>query len=571
MATFEVEANGETYEIEAPDEASALKALQSFSGGSVAAQHSAPAAAPAPADKWVTPGQGEPGVFGIPAGITEFTRSLYPFEKNTETGEMRLAVPAIVSGITEGVADAATLPGDVAAGKIDPLSEAGVDRGLNFTGAFGGGGLKSAVAPKLSTQAKNVARALTADKIPVGGVRQALDAVGPDAMIMDLGPNTQRQAAALASLPGEAQTIVRDAVTERGARSSDRVTADVAETVGSSPDLVKLHDDIVAAQKAVADPLYAEVRDVEIKVPPALNFVLESPLGKAALRKAQEMAANDGYTPGGLTVGVVDYVKQSLDDLATEAARDGRNNEARIARNMAKAITGAVDAQVPGYKRARDAYAGPARVLDAIEEGQAVFSKDLSPSQLKSRLDGMSPSEQDAYLAGVRGSVEAQLGNAVNEPLALRNLLRKGWNESKLRLLLGNELTSDLLKRIDREVKFRKSQTVVDGGSETAARQAAQREVDPQQADVKQINLVGLVLSAINKARATVRGKIQPKVNSDLATILSSTGKTADPAALSEVERAMNPQPFLPSAMRDLTRAGVVSAPEPEILFQLKA
>lgn len=33
MATFEVEANGETYEIEAPDEATALKAFQSFSGG----------------------------------------------------------------------------------------------------------------------------------------------------------------------------------------------------------------------------------------------------------------------------------------------------------------------------------------------------------------------------------------------------------------------------------------------------------------------------------------------------------------------------------------------------------
>lgn len=528
-------------------------------------------AQPAAGGEWVTPGQGEPGIPGMPAIITDLTRSLYPVQKNTETGEMRLAVPSIIPALIGGTADAATLPGDAAAGRIDPLSKEGVERGLNFTGTFGAGGLKPAALPKVSTAAKNAARALTADKVPVGGIGQRLEELGPDAMVMDLGPNSQRQAAALASLPGEAQTIVRDAVTDRSAGAVGRVTDDVANTVGASPDLVKLHGDIVAAQKAVADPLYAEVRDVPVKVPPALNFVLNSPLGKAALRKAQEMAANDGYSAGGLTVGVVDYVKQALDDVAAEGARQGRNNEARQARNMAKAITSAVDAQVPGYKRARDAFAGPARVLEAIEDGQGVFSKDLSPSQLKSQLDGMSPSEQDAYLQGVRGSVEAQLGNAVNEPLALRNMLRKGWNESKLRLLLGDELTTDLLRRIDREVTFSKTRDVVTGNSETSARVAAQREVDPQQADVKQINLVGLVLSAINKARATVRGKIQPKVNSDLATILAATGRTIDPTALSEVERAMRPQPFLPSGMRDLTRGAIVSQPEPDPLFQLHA
>jgi hypothetical protein len=402
---------------------------------------------------------------------------------------------------------------------------------------------------------------------------QALEESGPDTMVMDLGPNSQRQAAALASLPGEAQTIVRDAVTDRAARASDRVTDDVSRTVGSSPDLVKLQEDITTAQKAVSDPLYKAVRDVPIKVPPAMNFIANSPLGKLAFRKAQELAANDGYTVNGMTVGLADYAKQALDDVAAEAAREGRDNDARQARNMSKAITSAVDAQVPEYKRARDAYAGPARVLDAIEEGQDVFSKELSPSQLKSRIDGMSPSEQDAFLAGTRGSVEAILGNAVNEPLALRNLLRKGWNESKLRLILGDELTTDLLKRIDREVTFRKTENVVSGGSETAARQAAQREVDPQQSNLSQVSVLGLVFSAINKARAAVRGKIQPKVNSDLATILSATGKTIDPAALSEVQRAMQPQPFLPSGLRDMTRAGTVAQPELplEVLFQLKA
>lgn len=522
---------------------------------------------PAQSGEWVTPGQGEPGI----PFLSDLTRSLYPMQKNTETGEMRPAVPSIIPAIAEGVASAFTLPGDVAQGRVDPMSAEGVDRGLEFASTFGAGGLKGAVQPPISAAAKNAGRALKADRIKPGGIPTALDAIGDDAMVMDLGPNLQRQAGALASLPGEAQTIVRDAVTDRAKGASGRVENDVAQTVGSSPDLFKLHEDIVTAQKSVSDPLYSAVRDVPIKVPPAMAFIAKSPLGRKAFEMAQEMAANDGYTAKGMTVGLADYAKQALDDIHSSAAREGKNNVARIARNMTKALTAAVDAQVPGYKQAREAFAGPARVLEAIEEGQKAFTKEMSPSQLKSSLSGMSPSEQDAFLAGARGSIEAMLGNAVNEPLVLRNMLRKGWNENKLRTLLGDELTDDLLKRIDREATFGKTRDVVTGNSETAARNAAQREVDPQMADIKQMSVLGLVLSAINKARAGVRGKIQPKVNEDLASILATTGQKWDPSAMSEVQRAMQPQPFLPSAMRDLVRAEGVRQPQGTVEDQLAA
>lgn len=512
-------------------------------------------ATPAEAEaQWVTPGQGEPG---IPI-ISDITRSLYPFQKNTETGEMRWAVPSIIPSTIEGVKDAATLPGDVAAGRVDPMSDEGIARSTGLAATFGAGGLKGAVQPPVSTFAKSAARALKDDKLTATGLPAALENLGTDAMVMDLGPNLQRQAGALASIPGQAQTTIRDAVTERAKGASARVSDDVAQTVGGSPDLFTLHNDIVAAQKAASDPLYAAVRDVPIKMPPALTFIGQTPLGKAAFAKARELAANDGYTAQGVTVGLVDYAKQALDDIAASAAREGKGNVARQARNMAKAITSATDTQVPGYKQAREAFAGPARVMEAIEEGQAALGKDVSPSQLKSTLDGMSTSEKDAYLAGVQGSIEATMGNAVNDPLALRNTLRKGWNQAKLRTLLGDELTEDLLKRIDREVTFGKTENVVAGNSETAARQAAQREIDPQQKPVTQPTVIGLVLSAINKARAGVRAKTQPKVNNDLAAFLKANGSSWDPSQISEVQRAMQPQPFLPAGMRDLARSQVI-------------
>ncbi|KQV04824.1 hypothetical protein ASC68_27170 [Devosia sp. Root105] len=73
---------------------------------------------------WETPGAGEllsVGPLAIPPGITDMIRSLYPFERNTKTGEYRPAIPKIVPGMIEGIVDAVTLPRDVADGMYGDL------------------------------------------------------------------------------------------------------------------------------------------------------------------------------------------------------------------------------------------------------------------------------------------------------------------------------------------------------------------------------------------------------------------------------------------------------------------
>lgn len=57
---------------------------------------------------------------------------LLPRAVNPETGEAKLAVP----GALMGVYDAFKLPGDVAAGKVDPMSDEGIARGVGFAAAF---------------------------------------------------------------------------------------------------------------------------------------------------------------------------------------------------------------------------------------------------------------------------------------------------------------------------------------------------------------------------------------------------------------------------------------------------
>jgi hypothetical protein len=412
-----------------------------------------------------------------------------------------------------------------------------------------------------SKAATNVGRAMTDDGIDPASLSSRLSALGPDAMLMDLGPNLQSQAGALAAVPGSGQKAIREAVTQRASAKAKtaRVTDDVTATVGHGPDIDLLKQKVVADQSAAATPLYDAVRDVPLPIAGNFQFVLQTPMGKEAFRDAAEAMANDypGKKVNGLTVGLVDYAKQALDDIARSSARLGKNRPAGQASDLARILRTEADKVVPGYKAAREAFAGPAAVLEAVDNGTQIFSRDITVGQLDRMLKAMTTSEKDGYLQGVRHYVESQMGNTVNDALTLRNMFRKGWNEGKLRLVLGDDIADDLLKRIDREVMYGKTTNVVEGNSETARRNASMGEVDPAKRDVSQVNLVGLVLAAVNKARQALAGSGQKKVNDQMAAMLSGKGGAA---VARQLQNGM--RPVMPGMMAPGGAASVVAVPE---------
>jgi hypothetical protein len=458
-----------------------------------------------------------------------------------------------LSGAAIGGADSAVRGGDTrdvvtnaALGGVLGGALPAVERGVS-------GVLSRVTGQAIPKEAQNLARAMRDDKIDPTTVNQQLSALGPDSMVMDLGPNLQRQAGAVASIPGAGQTAIRDAVAARGANASARVTNDVAQTIGQAPDLDTLKAQIVANQKAAADPLYAAVRDKPVPIQGNLKFVQQTPMGKAAFHDALNSAKNDGYGyQNGPTVGLMDYWKQNLDDMATTYARRGMNNKARQAGNLARLVRTSTDKVAPGYAAARDAFAGHAQVHDAVDNGTTAFTKDTTPTQLANQLRAMSPSERDAYLQGARSYVESQMGNAVNDALSLRNMFKRNYNEQKLRLILGDGPANDLMARINREAVFGKTANVVSGNSETASRQAAQAEVAPELGRAPRphsVTTLGLVLSAFDNARAKLHGYNQPRINANMADMLAS-GRL-NPAQINQITRGSLPQ--IPGALARAT------------------
>src|SRR5690606_31511477 len=86
-------------------------------------------------------------------------------------------------------------------------------------------------------------RALERDQISPQQFPQLVEALGPAGMPIDIGENTMRMGAGIASLPGEGQTVIRNATANRqygnealGVPSANaRIQAGVNDALGPAP------------------------------------------------------------------------------------------------------------------------------------------------------------------------------------------------------------------------------------------------------------------------------------------------------------------------------------------------
>lgn len=352
-----------------------------------------------------------------------------------------------------------------------------------------------------------IGRAVRDDGLSPATIGQRMNELGPHAMLMDAGPNLQRQAGALAATPGRGQEIVRSAIASRQEGAGGRIGSALDDALGQSADTLALADDIVTQRAAAARPLYQKAyqEGAEGVWSPELQRMAGSPMFGDAMRNAaargQDRAILDGFGSFNPRVSVSqdglisvnqtraggsplypdlqywDYVKRELDDIAGAATRAGRREEASIATNLAFRLRNELDNAVPSYRAAREAYSGPSAILDAMEDGQSVFRNSYTPGQLRQKLATMNDAEKDAFTQGARAQVADVMGTARNDALAARSAFQKGYNRDKLEMLVGKDEANRMLQALDREATFSRTRDVVTGNSETAARSAAMREI----------------------------------------------------------------------------------------------
>jgi hypothetical protein len=398
-----------------------------------------------------------------------------------------------------------------------------------------------------------VSRAVQADDLTAANHMRQAQALGPEGMLADMGPNLTDQTSAIATQPGAGSRIIRERLVDRRRGSAARTEADVDATIGPARNLVQLEENVVGQTRAQAAPHYDQFYQTIVPMTQDLQTVMQR-VPQRVIAKAEELAAIDpNYArfvsqtgePNGM---VFDLIKRASDDLARAAGR-GTNEErlfSGLARDLRNAVDNALSPQQPAagpWAVARSIAGDGMQFREGLEEGGRAFSRGTHPDQMAADLGGMSHIERMGYQEGARGQIRDIMGNASttqgeNAAAAARRALGSDYARDKVGMITQN--ADRLVRRLDAEATFQRTSNDVLSNSRTAGRLAAQKEF-PNAADTSAAteagkkSLSGLAIEATYRlANMLVGGALNARraaVAEDAARMLVAQGTSRDAIA----------------------------------------
>jgi hypothetical protein len=260
---------------------------------------------------------------------------------------------------------------------------------------------------------------------------------------------------------------------------------------------------------------------------------------------------------------IIDAWKKAADDTAQGLARSGYGNAARVVGDMKNRVVSVVDQYNPAYKAARDAWAGPTRYLDALEQGRRV-TKD-SADDVRATLSGLGNSEREAYVTGALASIFGKMGNDPARLGDMTKYLRSPQMRAKVAALMPDDAAREAWnKRLDFEVGASELTGRALGNSATARRQAEQDATHELAADLVMGAFAGAPpVHFLQKFLGMLPTKIRDTVRSRSDRALA--GLLTDPNAVGTGEMARilsGAQPYSvpPSALGGVLPANAVGA-----------
>ncbi|SDP08280.1 hypothetical protein [Phyllobacterium sp. OV277] len=426
-------------------------------------------------------------------------------------------------------------------------------------------------------------RAAAADGLDAPALQTRLAELGPDAMIMDLGPNLQRQAGAIAATPGRGQEIVRNAVNQRQMGANQRIIGELNDTLGPVRSPIQINQGIQEGQRATG-PAYAQ------------SFADGVPVQTDYIANALEQ---QGRTLRGPQQRAVQQVRQMLNEAGrdnldtnpytlfqTRNAIDGmlageQNPQViRVLTQTRQQIDENLSRNVPGIKMADAQYEELARQNHGLNRGSQVLDSGKTAPRPEDLANEMTAGVQPQGLSvgpsgeafrmtqGARAEIDRIVGTNVNDVVALNRIVKGegDWNRDRLATLFGPSRADRIINVLDREKAFANTRHIVGQNSETAARSAAMRELgqpDIPEFGVREGYMSGGVLGAgrsaavrgFEKAAKTILGSGADRRNESLANAISSNRQVV----IDAIMRAQAVRNVPQSEINQITRAALMS------------
>lgn len=329
--------------------------------------------------------------------------------------------------------------------------------------------------------------AMEAQKATPSAIRERatqMAAAAPEARAMDvLGEPGVRIGRRLQAIGGEAGQDIGATMTARAESRPERLQQALTRTTGKAQEnLLETVEDIAARRKQVADPLYEEMKQQAPVISDELEkFIASRPALRVAQKKARALMAEAGITLPTMdtaagatplrTPEYLDYMKRALDDRLYNGKRPGPGELGLTEQNLIKQtrrdFVDMLDMMIPGYKEARDAWAGETALLNALETGQEFAKKNKTAPAIAQALDGLSDSEQEFVR---RGWLDTQRERISENALRPSEIKTPKYRE-KVQVLFGDQ-AEGILSALDAEMQLGANASSIMGGSRTAPLQA---------------------------------------------------------------------------------------------------
>ena len=365
---------------------------------------------------------------------------------------------------------------------------------------------------------------------PLAQIEAKLATRGPESTLAGAaGDYAKGKLDLLATLPGQAKTLVEQFIHNQQATRGKRLVTAADEALGTSgKTYTGTLADLITEKKTIAGPLYKQLEGLSVRVDDDLASLIQA--SKTAHGGAELLAELKRTTPidvSKIKVGddipfdTLDKVKQALYDLAEKSKGEfgkpttlsGAYNDLRIS------LTNKMDALSPKdkngsiYKQARNAFAGPSQLEDAVKAGRDSMKQDAI--KVADATKGMTQGEIESYRIGVLQSLKDKVGTEGGQTSLLK-MWKEPATSNKLKEIFGNDYRK-FAADVAREARLKEIESV-GRGSQTASR-LAQMEEDS----------LGNIVQAGQAATSAVHGNPLPAI--------STTAKLLNRASTPETTR----------------------------------
>jgi len=317
--------------------------------------------------------------------------------------------------------------------------------------------------------------------------------------LADANPKLRALAGAVTRKSVNARELAENTFLPRGRGQADRAMEAIDSYLAPITDIEARSRNLMQAGRDASAPYYAMARSQAAPVDNQVGAFLNTPAGQDAMRRAREIAANEGRDPNAMgfdlndqgdvvikqmpSFETLDLVKRGFDARLNEARNpmtglldlEG-NPQLQAIEGLRRNFVGKLDQLNPNYPQARAEYAKFAQRRDALTTGRDSTKQTMLPRNLQPILDRLEQQLKPEFQRGYATGMADQVGKVRFASNPYDAIYGSPQQQQKLAQVFP-EGAQRFNRVYDLEGDMARTQYETLGGSPTAARLQADNQL----------------------------------------------------------------------------------------------